>query len=158
MVLNVRGFKSEHPGGAFLLDFHIGRDVSKFFYGGYVLENNSGMKPYTHSNVARSIVNSLIIGKLRKPAEIYDAKIVKATKVNSTTKVFTFKLEGQNARFITPSSTDYFSFGMHYLLKSHGMPKVRRHYTISSCMREETYKEYLNAIQLFKSGQSVNFN
>jgi cytochrome b involved in lipid metabolism len=39
MVLDVRKFRSEHPGGQFLIDFHIGRDVSKFFYGGYVLEN-----------------------------------------------------------------------------------------------------------------------
>ena len=39
MVLDVSKFKSEHPGGQFLIDFHIGRDVSKFFYGGYVLEN-----------------------------------------------------------------------------------------------------------------------
>jgi len=64
MVLDVAKFKSEHPGGQFLIDFHIGRDVSKFFYGGYVLENQSGMTPYTHSNVARAIVNGMIIGKL----------------------------------------------------------------------------------------------
>lgn len=64
MVLNVERFRSDHPGGQFLIDFHIGRDVSKFFYGGYVLENQSGMAPHTHSNVARSIVNSLAIAKL----------------------------------------------------------------------------------------------
>jgi len=93
MVLNVRGFKSEHPGGAFLLDFHIGRDISKFFYGGYVLENQSGMKPHTHSNLGRSIVNSLIIGKLRKSADIYNAKVVSTSVVNSSTKVFTFHLD-----------------------------------------------------------------
>ena len=51
-------------------DFHIGRDISsKFFYGGYVLENQSGMAPYKHSNVARSIVNSLAIAKLIAPSE-----------------------------------------------------------------------------------------
>ena len=64
MILDVRKFRSEHPGGQFLIDFHIGRDVSKFFYGGYVLGNQSGMTPYTHSNVARAIVNSMIVGKL----------------------------------------------------------------------------------------------
>jgi Cytochrome b5-like Heme/Steroid binding domain len=68
LVLDVTRFKSEHPGGQFLLQFHLGRDVSKFFYGGYVLENESGMKPYTHSNVARTVVNSLAIGKLVESA------------------------------------------------------------------------------------------
>lgn len=37
MVLDVRNFHWEHPGGQFLIDFHIGRDISKYFYGGYIL-------------------------------------------------------------------------------------------------------------------------
>ena len=75
MVLDVTKFKADHPGGQFLIDFHIGRDVSKFFYGGYVLENQSGMVPYTHSNVARSIVNSLAIAKLIAPSETFEGVI-----------------------------------------------------------------------------------
>lgn len=71
MVLNVATFKADHPGGLFLIDFHIGRDVSKFFYGGYVLENQSGMTPHTHSNVARSIVNRIAIAKLIEPSETF---------------------------------------------------------------------------------------
>lgn len=61
-------FKWEHPGGSFLLEFHMGKDISKYFYGGYTLENESGLKPYTHSNVARAIVNSLVVGKLKAKA------------------------------------------------------------------------------------------
>ena len=61
LVLDVSKFKSEHPGGQFLLDFHVGKDVSKYFYGGYVLENGTGLKPYRHSNVARMIVNDIIV-------------------------------------------------------------------------------------------------
>ena len=64
LVLDVRKFKSEHPGGQFLLDFHVGRDISKYFYGGYVLENGTGLKPHRHSNVARMIVNDLTVAKL----------------------------------------------------------------------------------------------
>ena len=64
LVLDVRKFKSEHPGGQFLLDFHVGRDIGKYFYGGYVLENGTGLKPCRHSNVARMIVNDLAVAKL----------------------------------------------------------------------------------------------
>ena len=39
LVLNVEKFKCEHPGGRFLLEHSIGRDISKYFYGGYTLEN-----------------------------------------------------------------------------------------------------------------------
>jgi len=42
---------------------NIGRDVSKFFHGGYSLENKSKVPEHRHSNDARMIVNDLIIGK-----------------------------------------------------------------------------------------------
>ena len=39
LVLDVSKFMGEHPGGLFSLEHNVGRDVSKFFYGGYSLEN-----------------------------------------------------------------------------------------------------------------------
>ncbi len=56
-----------HPGGRFLLEHNVGRDVSKFFYGGYSLDGNlikGGSHINTHSNVARKIVESLVIARL----------------------------------------------------------------------------------------------
>ena len=41
MVLDVTQFLNIHPGGNFSLAQNIGRDVSKFFYGGYSLENKN---------------------------------------------------------------------------------------------------------------------
>ena len=99
MVLDVRRFRSEHPGGQFLIDFHVGRDVSKFFYGGYVLENQSGMTPYTHSNVARAIVNSMIVGKLNEASETFEGQITHNYNINSTTKVFTFTIDSENVHY-----------------------------------------------------------
>lgn len=51
LVVDLGPFINNHPGGKFLLQHNIGRDISKFFYGGYSLE--SKMKPYTHSNYAK---------------------------------------------------------------------------------------------------------
>mmetsp|Transcript_18509 Transcript_18509/g.13305 ORF Transcript_18509/g.13305 Transcript_18509/m.13305 type:complete len:84 (+) Transcript_18509:1118-1369(+) len=62
MILNVGDFINHHPGGRFVLTHNIGRDISKFFYGGYNLEGNTGSKPgqgHIHSNYARMIVNKL---------------------------------------------------------------------------------------------------
>ena len=50
LVLDVAEFMDSHPGGRFALQNNIGRDVSKFFHGGYSMENESGLAPYAHSN------------------------------------------------------------------------------------------------------------
>ena len=89
MVLNVGKFKFSHPGGKFSIDYNIGRDVSKFFYGGYALEITSGMRPHTHTNIARQIVNSLIIGKLEDKAKVFSVKIVDVSDVTSACSTFT---------------------------------------------------------------------
>jgi hypothetical protein len=41
MVLDISDFAYHHPGGAFLLEYNIGRDISKFFYGSYALDGNN---------------------------------------------------------------------------------------------------------------------
>jgi cytochrome b involved in lipid metabolism len=54
MVIDVSSFKYEHPAGRFLVEHNIGRDISKFFYGGYAMENFTGSnRTHVHSNMAR---------------------------------------------------------------------------------------------------------
>ena len=76
MVLELTDFIPTHPGGAFLLQHNVGRDISKFFYGGYQLDGNGG-KPgsnstaYAHSNFARKIANKYAIAAfIRKKTSI----------------------------------------------------------------------------------------
>lgn len=40
LVVDVKGYMTNHPGGKKVLQTNIGRDVSKFFYGGYQMGNN----------------------------------------------------------------------------------------------------------------------
>lgn len=64
-MLNVTDYMDNHPGGKFLLEHNIGRDISKFFYGGYALDGNGtkfGSIANTHSNAARWVVETLIMG------------------------------------------------------------------------------------------------
>ena len=35
LVLDVTRFANSHPGGRFLIEKNSGKDISKFFYGGY---------------------------------------------------------------------------------------------------------------------------
>ena len=57
-------FLDEHPGGKFSLEANIGRDISKYFHGGYSLENKQKVNPHTHSQDARRVVQKYVIGKL----------------------------------------------------------------------------------------------
>lgn len=66
LVLDVSDYMNSHPGGKFVMEHTIGTDVSKFFYGGYALDGNDrpGMaKSHAHTNIARSVVNSLVIAR-----------------------------------------------------------------------------------------------
>ena len=65
-VVDCEHFAAKHPGGKFLIDHHIGRDVSKYFHGGYSLEGNMNgppMQGHLHSNYAKKIVLNCTIAK-----------------------------------------------------------------------------------------------
>ena len=91
MVLDVTGFAFTHPGGRHVINHNLGRDISKFFYGGYTLATSSGEEPYKHSNIARETVNSMIIGCLHNPAISAICNIQDKFRINKTTSVFTLR-------------------------------------------------------------------
>jgi hypothetical protein len=52
--LNTNGYERLHPGGKFVLIKNFGRDISKFYYGGYALMQEKGaFGVYTHSETSR---------------------------------------------------------------------------------------------------------
>ncbi|CDW78413.1 cytochrome b5-like heme steroid binding domain containing protein [Stylonychia lemnae] len=158
LVLDISKFKLSHPGGKFLLDYNIGRDISKFFYGGYTLENGGGCSPHSHSNMARCIVNTLVIARLEEKAKTFAARIVTSTEVGRNTNTFTLKAEGPEVHFKLPSSTDVTAIGRHFLIRSFSNSKVKRHYTVCTCMKKEIYDELCNALRQFQAGERILFN
>lgn len=145
-MLDVSKFKLSHPGGRFVIEYNVGRDVSKFFYGGYILETSSGMKPQTHSNSARHIVNSLVIARLEEKAKTFAARIEASTEVGKNTNCFTFRAEGPEVSFQLPASTDVTAIGRHFLVRSFTNPRVSRHYTVCTSMKKEIYEELCGAV------------
>lgn len=63
-VLDVSWWAGEHPGGTFSIEFNVGRDVSKYFHGGYSLETKDGVSNHAHSGDARKVVDRLIVARL----------------------------------------------------------------------------------------------
>jgi len=75
LILDVTAWADKHPGGRFLIEKTKGTDISRYFYGGYSFETSKqGGSQHAHSNYARTIVEDLVIGKLkatREPATAY---------------------------------------------------------------------------------------
>lgn len=56
MVLDIKNYVLNHPGGQKVLTGNIGRDISKYFYGAYQYENiNKANDTYNHSSAAIAI-------------------------------------------------------------------------------------------------------
>lgn len=68
LVLDVKEFINHHPGGRFVIRQNVGQDVSKYFFGGYNLEDNlDGVTlGHRHTNYAALIVNDLVIAVYEK--------------------------------------------------------------------------------------------
>ena len=74
MVLDLSEYKFSHPGGKFVLEKCVGRDISKYFDGGYSFESST--KPWIHSNLALKTCTKICIGTLEKKAQETEASIV----------------------------------------------------------------------------------
>jgi hypothetical protein len=80
MVIDIGKYAYNHPGGAFLLDYNVGRDISKFFYGSYALDGNGNdpskeeTERYNHSNIARKIANNNRVGIMKHDATRWSLK------------------------------------------------------------------------------------
>jgi cytochrome b involved in lipid metabolism len=101
LVLDVTHFYEFHPGGKWLIEHNIGRDISKFFYGGYKLDNKVNSIGWAHTNYARKMVNSMIIARLTKNGAKTQAQNIVSdpskAQLNSKTSVFTFKSQKNTA-------------------------------------------------------------
>ena len=119
------------------MEANIGRDISKFFYGGYSLENYTPISTvHMHSNIARLVVNGLVVAKLEKTVPQFEAKIVERHAVNKFTNTITFKAES-SVQDVQMHYKDIQMIGKHYLVRSTKNKSVKRHYTISNCMQKD---------------------
>jgi hypothetical protein len=82
LILDVSEYMKVHPAGMFVIDACIGRDMGKFFYGGYKMDQNEDHEDvqttaYRHSMSARLAVKSLVIGKLTEDAPETECRVLK---------------------------------------------------------------------------------
>ena len=67
-ILDVSGFKWNHPGGSFFFPQVYGQDAGKFING--CSSVNDTIRPYTHSKIAKNMINFLKIGRVAYPTGV----------------------------------------------------------------------------------------
>ena len=119
------GYDRLHPGGKFVLNRNVGRDISKFFYGGYSMVNYPGSKPFSHPHTALEIAESLVVGVMENQHLVKDtrARITGKAAVTNMTNTFTFTEIKHN---IVPNwkvwYMDLNMIGRHFLVYSEKEP------------------------------------
>ena len=93
LVLDIGSYAQIHPGGKFALQQTVGRDISKFFYGGYHILSKGSQLPHIHSMKALAIAEAMVVAKIENQEDIgpVKARIVKKTKYNTETSAFCFE-------------------------------------------------------------------
>lgn len=140
LVLEVKAdFIELHPGGKFNLTHNKGRDISKFFFGGYNLVNKPGVirRPWHHSQAALDIVRGFIIGVIEGQEKVgdHDFKIANKQGVNDNTSTFTFKeVDGKAVDNLKRWYNDPKMIGRHFLVQADSYRRVKRQYTICSAI------------------------
>ena len=165
LVLDVTEFQSSHPGGKFLLEKNVGRDISKYFHGGYSFEPQSDSKDHKHSNYARTIVNSLIVARYVGKRDFACMQSTKKEALtdnvqgnNGPVQVFYMAMKGgigtsKTRRMFYP---DLDTVGRHYLVQeqdAQGYPTGNaRQYTVATTMEPQLYAAYTSAFSNPASG------
>lgn len=104
LVLNFGEYHHYHPGGRFMLMKNRGRDISKYFYGGYRLVNDKDDMtiPHTHSATATRTAQEMVIAYLKDQKDVVETIAVIESKIRiaSSTQILVLEeLTGETCKF-----------------------------------------------------------
>lgn len=137
MVIDVSDYMDHHPGGRFSLENNIGKDISKFFYGGYSQESN--LSPHTHSNEARKALNTLIVATLVQEVSTEIFKISESQSLTSSITSVTFSRAAKNPQPLPNPVLNLEHAGKHFLVRQAGK-RTYRQFTYCFAIQPEVYK------------------
>ena len=138
---------SRHPAGTFLIKNCVGRDIGKFFYGGYKMEHNEDniqVNPYRHTMAARKIIRELVIGRIEVLAPEAETKIIRKVEICEGVANFHFQALDEKAKPWSLFYKDIRNIGRIFLVHDVDNLNIQRQYTICTTIR----KEFFEAISL----------
>ena len=160
LVLDVTNFVNSHPGGRFLLENNTGKDISKYFHGGYSYEPDMNASNHKHSNYARTIVNDLIVARYvaKRGTSIMSAKPQMSDEAARDIRTYKFVPRGdQNlASGMANFYPDLTNCGRHYLVQGVNEAGKRighaRQYTVAASMDKDIYSQTVKALEAKRQG------
>lgn len=133
-----------------MLNHNVGRDISKFFFGGYSLEDNERRaRGHNHSIYARMIVNELTVAIFERDIPCGTEEVVlansRAHSVNADTKTI-FMCAAKESPNLKHYYEDFRVLGKHFRVSKTNDPNFSRHYTICNVMTPHILQAYKNAL------------
>lgn len=162
LVLDIGSYSQIHPGGKFALQQTVGRDISKFFYGGFsILSTGGSQAPHIHSMKALAIAEEMVVAKIANQEDIGPVitRIVKKTKMNKDTSTFCFEtIDSKPVSNFHYWFEDLNMIGRHYLIAAVSNPNLMRQYTVCNTMIPEFYDEIFKVCQQVIEGEQPTFD
>ena len=135
-----------HPGGNFIIEACIGREVGRYFYGNYALEGTT-IKPHKHSQLAVSQIKKFYIGDVTSSESILVHKDTKegaqSIAQHHSWKIISFKPISD-----TLSQINFIS--QHFNVKGFGssLGFLSRHFKVSFNRKGSVARQYTTALAL----------
>jgi len=135
-----------HPGGNFIIQACVGREVGRYFYGGHALEGTK-IKPHKHSAITLSQIKSCYIGEIVNYESILVSKDTPKEVVSTTSenpwKLISIKPVSDTVGQVCFSNSDF-------QVKNFGtsLSWLGRHFRISFNNNSSTARLYTTALAL----------
>lgn len=160
-----------HPGGDFLIENSIGREVGRYLYGNYTFEG-SGKAPHKHSPLAFRELEAHYVGEISEGESVLVEKSSKTEvisihsdkwkfssikPINNTVSQVEFTNEFLN---IKSFGTSLSSLGRHFKVSFNNNSSLTRLYTSAFALTEDNYNLRQNLYRYFEevmNNKSVKF-
>ncbi len=141
-----------HPGGNFIIEACIGREVGRYFYGNYSLEGTS-RKPHKHSQLAFSQVQKFYIGEVNSRESVLVHK--DSQKEGQAMNYHSWKVVSMKSLSDTVSQISFTS--EHFNVKSFGssLSFLGRHFKVSFNRKGSRARQYTTALALTETNTEL---
>lgn len=143
-----------------MLTKNKGRDISKFFYGGYQLVNDGTLHQHTHSPVATKIAQEMTIALLKDQTKVQTTVAVIGQKVaisGNSAVIVMEELTGQKTEAFSLWQPDVHKLGQAFLIYSKAEPRHKRFYSVCNYMRPQLRTEINKMLELLIEDKQAEF-
>ena len=144
-----------HPGGNFIIQACLGREIGRYFYGNYALEGTN-MKPHKHSALTLKQINSFYVGEISNFESIL---VSKKTELPATSQVVS-EWKISSIRQVTETVSEVNFVSEEFKVKNFGTSPswLGRHFTVSFARDNSAARLYTTAVSLNQSNYNLRQN